>query len=80
MANFIAGAIKHPGALTKSAHAAGESPMEFAQEHKHSSGKTGARARFALLLKSFHRKTGKTPAQHNAVVSHNDRPPGMGTV
>ena len=29
--HWIAGAIKHPGALTKKAHAAGESPMGFAK-------------------------------------------------
>jgi hypothetical protein len=53
--NFIAGAIKHPGALTASAHEAGESPMEYASEHKHDSGTTGRRARLALTL----RKLGK---------------------
>jgi hypothetical protein len=36
------------GALTAQAHAAGESPMEFAREHYHDSGTTGARARFAV--------------------------------
>lgn len=48
--------IKHPGALTKSAHKAGESPMEFASEHKHDSGKTGQRARLALTLRGMHKK------------------------
>ena len=58
--DFIQKAIKHPGALTKSADAAGESPMAFAQEHKHDSGKTGARARFALVLKGLrHASKGK---------------------
>ena len=57
---FIAGAIKHPGALTKSAHAAGESPMEFAEEHKGDSGTTGKRARFAITLRGLaHRGKGK---------------------
>ena len=51
--NWIAGAIKHPGALTKSAHKAGESPMAFAAEHKHASGKTGKRARLALSLQAL---------------------------
>lgn len=53
MANWIAGAIKKPGALTKSAHAAGESPMQFAKAHKHDSGKTGQRARLAMTLSKF---------------------------
>lgn len=38
----------HEGLLTKQAKRAGESPMEFAHEHYHDSGKTGARARFAV--------------------------------
>lgn len=60
MANWIAGAIKHPGALTKKAHKAGESPMEFAQSHKGDSGKTGKQARLAITLKGLHNaKPGK---------------------
>ena len=57
--HFIAGAIRKPGALTRSAKAAGESPMEFAAKHKHDKGKTGQRARFALTLRGFkHAKRG----------------------
>lgn len=56
MANWIAGAIKKPGALTAQAKKAGESPMKFAAAHKHDSGKTGKRARLAELLMSFHHK------------------------
>ena len=52
-ANFIQGAIKHPGALTRSAKAVGESPMEFAEEHQHDSGTTGRRARFAITLRGL---------------------------
>lgn len=61
---FIQKAIKHPGALTRSAHKAGKSPMGFAEAHKHDSGKTGQRARFALLLKSFHHH-GKGPSYYH---------------
>jgi hypothetical protein len=43
------------GALTKSASAAGKSPMRFAQEHKSDKGKTGARSRLALTLSKFHK-------------------------
>ena len=50
MANFIAGAIKHPGALTAKAKAAGESTQAFATEHEHDSGTTGQQARFAKIL------------------------------
>ncbi len=38
----------HKGALTKQAHSAGETPMQLARQHQHDSGKTGARARFAV--------------------------------
>ena len=51
---WIAGAIKHPGALTKKAHAAGESPMGFARSHKGSVGTTGKQSRLALTLRGLH--------------------------
>ncbi len=54
--NWIKSAIKKPGALTASAKKVGESPMEFASEHKHDSGKTGNRARFALVLRGLRGK------------------------
>lgn len=52
--HFIAGAIKHPGALTAAAHREGVSNSTYEREHEHDSGKAGERARFALALKSFH--------------------------
>ena len=48
--NWIAGAIKHPGALTRKAKKVGESPMEFAHQHEGSSGTTGRQARLAITL------------------------------
>lgn len=60
MANWIKGAIKHPGALRKKAKKAGESTMAFAKEHAHDSGTTGKQARLALTLsKMRHPKEGK---------------------
>jgi len=53
--HWIAGAIKHPGALTRKAKAAGESTSAFAQAHKHDSGKTGQQARLANILRSLHK-------------------------
>jgi hypothetical protein len=53
---WIAGAIKHKGALTAQAKKAGETPMEFAREHKGDSGKTGQRARLALTLRKMAKK------------------------
>ena len=57
--NWIGGAIRHKGALTASAHAAGMSPMAFAEAHKHDSGKTGNRARLAITLRGLGKKNGR---------------------
>lgn len=54
MANWIQGAVKHPGALTSAAKKAGESNSQYEQKHKHDSGKAGQRARFALVMKGLH--------------------------
>ena len=51
---WIQSAIKHPGALTKSAKSAGMSTHAFAEKHKHSKGKAGKRARLALTLSKMH--------------------------
>ena len=53
--HWIAGAIKHPGAMTAAAKREGESNSEYEQEHKHDSGKAGSRARLALSLKGLHK-------------------------
>lgn len=49
----IKAAIKHPGALTKTAKKAGMSPMAYARSHKNAKGKAGQRSRFALQLAGF---------------------------
>ena len=53
--HWIQGAIKHKGALTKKASAAGESPMEFAHSHAGASGTTGKQARLAITLSKMHK-------------------------
>lgn len=55
---WIQGAVKHPGALTKKAKAAGQSPMSFARIHRADKGETGQQARLALTLNKL-RKKGK---------------------
>lgn len=55
MANWIAGAVKKPGAMTAQAKSEGVSNGKFEQEHKHDSGKSGQRARMALVLKGLHK-------------------------
>jgi len=48
--NWIAGAIKRPGALRKKAKGAGMSTMAFAQKNKGKPGRTGKQARLAVTL------------------------------
>jgi hypothetical protein len=40
----------HKGVFRAAAHRAGKSTHEFAEEHRHSSGKIGKRARLALAF------------------------------
>jgi hypothetical protein len=42
------GAVKRPGALTRKARRAGQSPMAFARAHYHDKGLTGQQARYAV--------------------------------
>ena len=56
--NWISGAIKHPGALSRKAKHAGQSPMAYARSHAKSKGKTGKQARLAITLGRL-RKKGK---------------------
>ena len=50
MANWIAGAIKHPGAEKRAAAKAGESTHAYMEAHKNASGTAGKRARLGLTL------------------------------
>ena len=54
--NWIAGAIKHPGALTRKAKRAGESTGEYAREHASDKGTTGKQARLAITLSKLRKK------------------------
>jgi hypothetical protein len=54
--HFIAGAIKHPGAFTAQAKKAGMSVAAYAQKEKHAKGKTGQRARLAIILRKESKK------------------------
>ena len=51
--NWIAGAIKKPGAMTAAAKREGKSTSEYIKSHEHEGGKAGQRARLAKTLKSF---------------------------
>jgi hypothetical protein len=48
--NWIAGAIKHPGAFSAKAAKAGASTKAYAEKEKGASGTTGKQARLALTL------------------------------
>lgn len=50
MADWEAGAVKHPGSFTAAAKAAGKTVSEYAQEKKHAKGTLGKRARLALVF------------------------------
>ena len=54
---WIQKAIKHPGALTKKAKAAGQSTKAFAKAHAHDKGTTGKQARLAQTLSKMHEAT-----------------------
>ena len=54
--NWIAGAIKKPGAFKAKAQKAGESTAEYAQEKSGASGKTGQQARLAETLMKMRKK------------------------
>ena len=53
---WIAGAVKHEGALTRKAKRAGQSPMVYARAHQHDKGTTGRQARLALTLSKMRKK------------------------
>jgi len=55
-ANWIQGAIKHPGAEKRAAKAAGMSTHAYMEKHKHDSGKSGARARLGLTLSKMNKE------------------------
>lgn len=44
------------GVFSGAAHRAGKSTHEFAEEHKHSSGKVGKRARLALVFENARKR------------------------
>jgi len=56
MSKWISKAIKHPGSFSKAAKEHGESTRQYAEEHKHSKGTVGKRARLALTLMGMHKK------------------------
>lgn len=62
---WISKAIEHPGALRKKAEAAGESTREFAANHEHDSGKTGAQSRLAETLMGMHKKKSRFRGIYN---------------
>ena len=59
---WIAGATANAhGQFRKKAEAAGKTTREFATEHDHDSGKTGAQARLAENLMGMHHGGSKSP-------------------
>lgn len=56
MADWMKGAVKHPGSFTAEAQAAGKSVSEYAQEKKGAKGTLGKRARLALVFEGAAKK------------------------
>ena len=54
--NWIAGAIKHPGAEKRAAKATGETTHQYMEEHKNAPGKAGQRARLGLALSGMSKR------------------------
>lgn len=54
--NWIKGAIKHPGALTRKAKKAHLGVATFARAHVHDKGTTGRQARLAITLSKLRSK------------------------
>lgn len=54
--NWIAGAIKHPGAEKAAAKKSGMSTKEYAEKHKDDKGRSGKRANLALTLMRMHKE------------------------
>lgn len=54
--NWIAGAIKHPGAETRAAKRAHMTTHAYEMKHKGDSGKSGDRARLGLRLAAMARR------------------------
>ncbi len=57
MANWIKGAIKHPGAEKRAAKKAGMSTQAYMQKHKSDSGTAGKRARLGLTLSKMAKRS-----------------------
>ena len=56
MGNWIAGAIKHPGALKAKAKKAGQSTMAFARSHDKGNSQTARQSRLAETLGKLRKK------------------------
>lgn len=53
--DWIAGAVKNPGAFTAKAKKAGKSVAAYAQEKKSAPGKLGKQARLAITLRGMNK-------------------------
>lgn len=66
MANWIQGAVKHPGVFSAAAKRAGMSTRAYAEANKNASGTLGRRARLALTFEGMASK--KKSSAKSAVV------------
>ena len=59
--------IKHPGAFSSKAKAAGKSTSEFAREKKHAGGEAGREANLAITLGTLRRHKAKFGGVYEAM-------------
>lgn len=67
--NWIADAVKRPGALTAKAARSGQTPLAYAEAHRDDPGRTGQQARLALTLQAIRRP--KPTKARNAAAAGN---------
>jgi hypothetical protein len=60
--NWMAGAVRRPGALRAKAKRAGMSTSAYAKKHAHDPGRTGKQARLAQTFAKFRRGSKKRSA------------------
>jgi hypothetical protein len=57
--------VRHPGAATRKAKAAGLSLHAWEEKHKHDKGRTGKQARFPLIAAKWHHGGKKAKGKTN---------------
>lgn len=76
--NWIQGAVKRPGALTRKANKAGEGVQTYARQHAHDKGLTGQQARLAMTFNKLRKAANGAVMEIESADTHareKDEPP-----